>query len=307
MLDHLKINSVAIVIGSSLGGMLALEWPLCTSPGYVGCIAPLCTFASHTSRGLAWDELQRKCIQSDPNFNDGYYTDDARPTVGLAAARMCALVSYNSSESFEWRFAGNLQPTAGRKGQLSLGMATSPPSSPNLNLSPENTSALSMTPNNQPSPADIPACDLMPKPIGTAAPKRVESESELFLSVQTYLRRQARKFSTHFDANCFIHNIDKVATHDISRDRPASTIESVLGSLPPALLASISSDELFPPRCGAFLAKHIPEAEYVLIESPEAHSGLPFEFAKLRIVIEEFLRKRVPHVYEMDKEVTSKL
>ena len=134
----------------------------------------------------------------------------------------------------------------------------------------------------------------------------------MIFSAQAYLRYQAQKFIAYFDANCFMHNTYKACSHDISRDRlsTSTTVESVLSSLPPALLTSISSDGLFPRSCGAFLAKHIPEAEHVLIDSHEGHLGLLVESPRFNIVIEKFLRKRVPRVYETDLDkggFTSKL
>ena len=294
-----------------MGGFHVFEWPLCTNRGYVRCIVPLCTSAFAPAWGLAWNVLMQDCIQSDPNFNDGYYTGDAQPKAGLAAAQMCAVLSYKSSESFERQFARKLQPAAGKKRAKKdqLTPVTTPPSSPGLNHSPEDSSKLPMVPSDRTSLTGIPARSLTPKPTGTSTLNR--DEPEMIFSAQAYLRYQAQKLVAYFDANCFMHNSYKACTHDISRDRlPASTLESVLSSLPPTLLVSISSDGLFPPCGGAFLAKHIPEAEHVLMDSLEGHLGLLVESARFNIVIEEFLRKRVPHVYEKDLDrrgFTSKL
>ncbi|MBT8086629.1 MAG: alpha/beta fold hydrolase, partial [Gammaproteobacteria bacterium] len=40
----------------------------------------------------------------DPNWNDGYYDDDSPPAEGLAAARMMAVCTYRSWDSFDTRF-----------------------------------------------------------------------------------------------------------------------------------------------------------------------------------------------------------
>ena len=212
----------------------------------------------------------QECIQSDPNFNDGYYTDGAGPKAGLAAAQMCAVLSYKSSESFERQFARRMQPAAGRKPAKKdqLTPVTTPPPSPGLNHSPEDSST--MVPRDQPNLTGIRTHSPTPKPTGPPTPKR--GEPEMIFSAQAYLRYQAQKFIAYFDANCFMHNTHKACSHDISRDRlsTSTTVESVLSSLPPALLTSISSDGLFPRSCGAFLAKHIPEAEHVLIDSHES-------------------------------------
>jgi len=93
--------------------------------------------------------------------------------------------------------------------------------------------------------------------------------------------------------------------HDISRDRGVpgtdpntdAIIASVLSSLPPTLNISISSDGLFPTVEQALLAEHIPEAEHVILDSPEGHDGFLLEFERMNEVIEEFLKRRVPGVY----------
>lgn len=112
VLDSLGVKSVAAVIGGSMGGMTTLEWPLNTPSGFVRNILPLATAARHSAWGISWGEAQRQSIYSDPLYLDGFYEEDAQPRVGLAAARMTALLTYRSRDSFETRF--------GRKAQASL-------------------------------------------------------------------------------------------------------------------------------------------------------------------------------------------
>ena len=96
-----------------MGGMTTLERPLNTPPGYVRNILPLATSARHSAWCISWGEAQRQSIYSDPAYKDGFYEDDEQPKFGLAAARMTALLTYRSRDSFETRF--------GRKAQGSLG------------------------------------------------------------------------------------------------------------------------------------------------------------------------------------------
>ncbi|GAA5840766.1 hypothetical protein JCM5353_005338 [Sporobolomyces roseus] len=83
LLDHLGVNTVAAVIGGSMGGMAVLEWPLTTPQGY-----------------------RRQSIYSDPDYESGWYdaNNGEGPRRGLAAARMAALLTYRSRDSFESRF-----------------------------------------------------------------------------------------------------------------------------------------------------------------------------------------------------------
>lgn len=95
-----------------MGGMTTLEWPLNTPPGFVRHIIPLATSARHSAWCISWGEAQRQSIYSDPDYGDGYYytTADGRvdltqqPNRGLGAARMSALLTYRSRDSFESRF-----------------------------------------------------------------------------------------------------------------------------------------------------------------------------------------------------------
>ncbi|KAF9967300.1 homoserine O- acetyltransferase [Actinomortierella ambigua] len=103
ILDDLGVKQVAICIGGSMGGMQVLEWSF-FGPNYVRTIVPIATSAKHSAWCISWGEAQRQSIYSDPNYKDGYYTPDAPPSVGLGAARMAALLTYRSRNSFESRF-----------------------------------------------------------------------------------------------------------------------------------------------------------------------------------------------------------
>lgn len=95
-----------------MGGMTTLEWPLNTPSGFVRHIIPLATSARHSAWCISWGEAQRQSIYSDPDYGDGYYyalPDGSvdlthQPTRGLGAARMSALLTYRSRDSFESRF-----------------------------------------------------------------------------------------------------------------------------------------------------------------------------------------------------------
>ena len=103
LLDQLGIEKVELVTGPSLGGMQALEWAL-AYPERVGSVVPIGVGGRHSAWCIGVSEAQRAAIAADPNWNKGYYTDDAPPTKGLAAARMMAVCTYRSWQSFEERF-----------------------------------------------------------------------------------------------------------------------------------------------------------------------------------------------------------
>ncbi|KAG0221726.1 homoserine O- acetyltransferase [Mortierella sp. GBA43] len=114
VLDDLGVKSVAICIGGSMGGMQVLEWSF-YGPEYIKAIVPIATSAKHSAWCISWGEAQRQSIYSDPNYLDGYYTVTP-PSTGLSAARMAALLTYRSRNSFESRFGRKIMdhPTHSR-------------------------------------------------------------------------------------------------------------------------------------------------------------------------------------------------
>jgi homoserine O-acetyltransferase len=103
LLDHLDVQQLELVTGPSLGGMQALEWAL-MFPDRVSCVVPIGVGGQHSAWCVAISEAQRAAIAADPNWQGGYYDDATRPDRGLAAARMMAICTYRSSQSFNERF-----------------------------------------------------------------------------------------------------------------------------------------------------------------------------------------------------------
>ncbi|KAJ8129155.1 hypothetical protein O1611_g4477 [Lasiodiplodia mahajangana] len=114
LLDELGVREIAAVIGGSMGGMLVLEWAY-FGKDYVRCIVPIATSSQHSAWGISWGEAQRQSIYADPKYEDGYYTFSDPPATGLGAARMAALLTYRSRNSFEARFGRNIPDPARRQ------------------------------------------------------------------------------------------------------------------------------------------------------------------------------------------------
>ena len=103
LLDGLGIEKLELVTGPSLGGMQALEWAA-SYPERVGSVVPIGVGGRHSAWCIGISEAQRAAIATDPNWNGGYYSDDAPPEQGLSAARMMAVCTYRSWDSFAERF-----------------------------------------------------------------------------------------------------------------------------------------------------------------------------------------------------------
>lgn len=102
--DHLGIERWAAVIGGSLGGMQAMRWAV-DHPGRVAHCIVIAAALKLSAQNLAFNEIARKAITSDPNFHEGWFLDhDTLPRQGLAIARMIGHVTYLSDEMMGDRF-----------------------------------------------------------------------------------------------------------------------------------------------------------------------------------------------------------
>jgi homoserine O-acetyltransferase len=273
VLDHLGVTQIAAVIGGSMGGMAVLEWPLCfpvrfpraddeaagaagrsdspTQAPYIRAIVPIATAARHSAWCISWAEAQRQSIYSDPAYDHGYYAPMAPPRAGLAAARMAALLTYRSRDSFESRFGrrigaarrgggsraegsgvadathagntvdeaarehneGNASPHTGARRSIS-----------GASVATQGSLAAAVGQMALAPTADIPASAL---PAGVPdAPTAGDfstaaqpSAAPKVFSAQSYLRYQGDKFVKRFDANCYVHLTRKMDMHDVARGR----------------------------------------------------------------------------------------
>lgn len=103
LLEWLGVERVELVIGGSMGGMQAVEWAV-MYPDFVEKVVPIATGASHTAWGIGLNEVARQAIFNDPAYANGNYYASGQPSRGLALARMIAMISYRSPESFTMRF-----------------------------------------------------------------------------------------------------------------------------------------------------------------------------------------------------------
>ncbi|WP_321504841.1 homoserine O-acetyltransferase [Breoghania sp.] len=109
LVDALGIDTLFAVIGGSMGGMQVLQWAA-SYPERVFSAACLCAGARHSSQNIAFHEVGRQAIMADPDWRRGSYLEfGARPTHGLAIARMAAHVTYMSDQSLHRKFGRSLQ------------------------------------------------------------------------------------------------------------------------------------------------------------------------------------------------------
>lgn len=351
-LDFLGAERIAAVVGGSMGGMAVLEWPLLfpvrfprgdgsneaamattaepAPPPYISCIIPIATAARHGAWCISWAEAQRQSIYSDPLYSHGYYAPDQPPRAGLAAARMAALLTYRSRDSFESRFGRRV----GGGGSAARNAPTPAAPAPiDHRTSTAEEAALAHNEGNK-----------------TTARGTTARATPIF-SAQSYLRYQGDKFVRRFDANCYVHLTRKMDTHDLARGRAhwgirdpreaareAAAAEQaaalqhdgetevlagekqlphggeeddealarVLAFLspkssittPPTVhVVSISSDGLFQTPEQRLIHNLIPGSTFQEVGSPEGHDGFLLEFAAIEKGCKAVLERVHPQLY----------
>lgn len=102
LVDHLDIRKIEMVIGGSMGGMQALEW--CIMDDRPQSAVLIGMGKAHRPWAIGISHTQRQAIYNDPNWKDGYYSQEHPPRQGLALARMIAMISYRSDSDYEQKF-----------------------------------------------------------------------------------------------------------------------------------------------------------------------------------------------------------
>ncbi|TIC53489.1 homoserine O-acetyltransferase [Wallemia mellicola] len=300
VLDGMGVQAISSVIGGSMGGMQTLEWGMTFGYPYIRSIIPIATSVRHSAWCISWGEAQRQSIYSDPAYFDGFYYEHpdekerAGPISGLGAARMAAMLTYRSRDSFEARF--------GRKPQL--GQTGKKISSPFNDETQSNGSNSTSRPS---SPAEEARDAHNDGNLRSRSSSSIPRPKNLF-TAQSYLRYQGDKFTSRFDANCYIHLTRKMDTHDIAAEFDMNepgvkvrsnglSIDEALKLLPSNLLViGIESDGLFTP----FEQHQIgsaPSAELVMIPSPDGHDGFLLEFEAINEYVTKFLQNKLPEIY----------
>ncbi|HET7365849.1 MAG TPA: homoserine O-acetyltransferase [Burkholderiales bacterium] len=102
--DHLGIERFAAVIGGSLGAMQALQWTL-SYPERIRHSIVIAAAARLTPQNIAFNEVARQAIMTDPDFHGGHYYDKGVvPVRGLRIARMIGHITYLSGEAMAEKF-----------------------------------------------------------------------------------------------------------------------------------------------------------------------------------------------------------
>ncbi len=110
--DKLGIAQWAAVVGGSLGGMQALQWAI-SLPHRLRHTIIIAAAPKLSAQNIAFNEVARTAIKSDPDFHDGHYmAHNTLPKQGLGLARMLGHITYLSDEAMGEKFGRELRSGA---------------------------------------------------------------------------------------------------------------------------------------------------------------------------------------------------
>ncbi|KAG0279895.1 homoserine O- acetyltransferase [Linnemannia exigua] len=293
VLDDLGVNSVAICIGASMAGMHAFEWTFFNDKqgsAFVKSIVPISAPAKSSAWSMSWTEAQRQSIFADPKYLDGYYSLKAPPLQGMTAARMTAMLTYRTRDSYERRFGRDIMPsdsssdqaaTTGpissseihrrnhNEGHRNQGCVVSAPSSSTIHIQ-------TPTPGGSPRPSDASHSS----PSNTTTTSNTAYQPQIY-STHSYLRYQAAKFNERFDANCYIALSRKMDAHDVSFNR--GDYEDVVRSIKQPIKA---------------MCDLLPNGQHFAVNTAEGHDGVLLEYEQINDAIVDFMQRQ-EHIQDL--------
>ncbi|HPH03696.1 MAG TPA: homoserine O-acetyltransferase [Spirochaetota bacterium] len=209
LIDHLGIDNLFCVAGGSMGGMQALRWAV-DHPHRVRSAIPIATTARHSAQNIAFYEVGRHAIISDPAFMGGDYYGTEGPRRGLAMARMMAHITYMSEKSLHEKFARRIQDPIRNE------QADPVSSQDNASLAARESGRR-----------------------GTGLPQ---------FQVNSYLHHQGSTFVDRFDANSYIVVTRALDYFDLGADFDDDLGSAFVDTQAEFLVISFSSDWHYPPR-----------------------------------------------------------
>jgi len=107
--DYLGIKQLAAILGGSLGGMQALHWSI-SYPERIRHALVIASAPNLTAQNIAFNEVARQAIITDPDFYEGrYYDHGVLPRRGLRIARMLGHITYLSDDAMGEKFGRKLR------------------------------------------------------------------------------------------------------------------------------------------------------------------------------------------------------
>jgi homoserine O-acetyltransferase len=252
LLDALGIQTLAAVMGGSLGGMQALSWTL-QYPSRVLHAVVIASAPNLTAENIAFNEVARRAIATDPDFHGGnFYHHGVIPKRGLRIARMIGHITYLSDDVMNEKFGRQLRPAA----------ATPP-------------SPASLEPSADPH---------------TMAYQYNTLNAEF--QIESYLRYQGDKFAAYFDANTYLLITKALDYFDPARAYAGNLSKALARCTSQFLLVSFTTDWRFSPQRSRELVKALLDnrrkVSYAEIDAPHGHDAFLLDDARYTRIVRAY-------------------
>ncbi len=284
LLDVLGIDVLAAVMGGSLGGMQALSWTL-QYPGRVRHAVVVASAPNLTAENIAFNEVARRAIATDPDFNGGNYSRlGVLPQRGLRIARMIGHITYLSDDVMNEKFGRQQAPT------LVASRTTLPPGGAlRLRSGPSTSSGQAKAGSAAPAGEEAVSTLL--------APPFKYSTQEVEFQIESYLRYQGDKFSEYFDANTYLLITRALDYFDPARIFGGDLTQALAKATAKFLLISFTTDWRFAPARSREIVKALLDNQcdvsYAEIDAPHGHDAFLLNDPRYIGVVRSYFQSRV--------------
>ncbi|TSA07204.1 MAG: homoserine O-acetyltransferase [Comamonadaceae bacterium] len=249
LLDALGIETLAAVMGGSLGGMQALSWTL-QYPQRVRHAVVVASAPNLTAENIAFNEVARRAIVTDPDFHGGHFYDHGViPKRGLRIARMIGHITYLSDDVMNEKFGRQLRSALGQKASFDAGPSQG-------ETTPSGGSAVRAA---------------------TSVGVYLYSTQDVEFQIESYLRHQGDKFAEYFDANTYLLITRALDYFDPARDHGGDLSVALARATSKFLLVSFTTDWRFAPKRSREIVKALldnrRDVSYAEIDAPHGHDA----------------------------------
>ncbi len=253
LLDVLGIETLAAVMGGSLGGMQALSWTL-QYPNRVHHAVVVASAPNLTAENIAFNEVARRAIVTDPDFHEGhFYAHGTVPKRGLRIARMIGHITYLSDDVMNEKFGRQLIAATQQA------------------AAPSQVSAGHEAPGAQ---------------------AYLYSTLEAEFQIESYLRYQGDKFAEYFDANTYLLITRALDYFDPARAFGGDLSRALARATCKFLLVSFTTDWRFAPKRSREIVKALldnrRDVSYAEIDAPHGHDAFLLDDARYMGVVRSY-------------------
>ncbi|MCW5654783.1 homoserine O-acetyltransferase [Hydrogenophaga sp.] len=257
LLDAMGIDTLAAVMGGSLGGMQTLSWTL-QYPERVRHAVVVASAPNLTAENIAFNEVARRAIVTDPDFHGGHYLRHGTlPRRGLRIARMIGHITYLSDDVMNEKFGRMLRP---RDAEALL----------------DDGASVAGT---------------------TAEGSYRYSTQDIEFQIESYLRYQGDKFSEYFDANTYLLITRALDYFDPARSYEGRLSAALARARARFLLVSFTTDWRFSPARSREMVKALLEngraVSYCEIDAPHGHDAFLLDDPRYHAAVRSYFEHTV--------------